>query len=43
MRGNNEQEAIAPAAEHGREVHGMADAEFADENVAVIRSHIKDV
>ena len=43
MQGANEKEAMAAAAEHGRGAHGMTDADFTDENMAVIRSHIKDV
>jgi predicted small metal-binding protein len=43
MRGASDEEAMAAAAEHGRGVHGMTDADFTDENVAIIRSHIKDV
>jgi predicted small metal-binding protein len=43
MHGASDEEAIAAAAEHGRGVHGMTDADFTDENVAIIRTHIKDV
>jgi predicted small metal-binding protein len=43
MRGDNDEAAMAAAAEHGRSVHGMTDADFTDENVAIIRSHLKDV
>jgi predicted small metal-binding protein len=43
MRGTSDEEAMAAAAEHGRGVHGMTDADFTDEKVAIIRSHIKDV
>ena len=43
MQGANEKEATAAAAEHGRGAHGMTDADFTDENVAIIRTHIKDV
>lgn len=43
MQGASDDEAMAAAAEHGRGVHGMSDADFTDENVALIRSHIKDV
>jgi predicted small metal-binding protein len=43
MRGASDEEAMAAAAEHGRSVHGMTDADFTDENVTVIRSHINDV
>jgi predicted small metal-binding protein len=43
MRGEDEEEVMAAAAEHGRTVHGMTDADFTDENVEIIRSHIRDV
>ncbi len=43
MRGEGEEEVMAAAAEHGRTVHGMTDADFTDENVKIIRSHIRDV
>jgi predicted small metal-binding protein len=43
MRGDSDEAAMAAAAEHGRSVHGMTDADFTDENVAIIRSHLKDV
>jgi predicted small metal-binding protein len=43
MRGANDEEAMEAAAEHGRGVHGMTDADFTDENVAIIRTHVKDV
>jgi predicted small metal-binding protein len=43
MRGASDEEAMTAAAEHGRGVHGMTDEDFTDENVATIRSHIKDV
>lgn len=43
MRGEDEKEVMAAAAEHGRTVHGMTDADFTDENVEIIRSHIEDV
>ena len=43
MQGASEDEAMAAAAEHGRGVHGMSDTDFTDENVAIIRAHIKDV
>ena len=42
MRGEDEEKVMAAAAEHGRTVHGMTDADFTDENVQVIRSHIED-
>lgn len=42
MRGENEEEVMAAAAQHGRSVHGMTDADFTDENVGVIRSHIRE-
>ncbi len=42
MRGEDEEKVMAAAAEHGRTVHGMTDADFTDENVQVIRSHIRD-
>ena len=29
---------MAAAAEHGRTVHGMTDADFTDENVEIVRS-----
>ena len=43
MRGEDEEEVMAAAAEHGRTVHDMADADFTDENVEIIRSHIREV
>ena len=43
MRGEDEEEVMAAAAEHGRTVHGMTDADFTDENVEIIRSHIRDM
>jgi predicted small metal-binding protein len=42
MRGASDEDAMAAAAEHGRGVHDMTDADFTDENVATIRSHIMD-
>lgn len=42
MSGESEEEAMAAAAEHGRSVHGMGDADFTDENVQIIRSHMRD-
>ncbi len=42
MRGETEEEIMAAAAQHGREVHGMSDADFTEENIAIIRSHIRD-
>ncbi len=42
MRGEDEEEVMAAAAEHGRTVHGMSDADFTDANVETIRSHIRD-
>lgn len=41
MRGETEEEVMAKAAEHGREVHGMTDEDFSDENVEKIREHIR--
>jgi predicted small metal-binding protein len=43
MRGEDEEEVMAAAAEHGRTVHGMTDADFTDENVEILRSHIRDI
>ena len=43
MRGETEDEVMAAAAEHGRSVHGMTDADFTDDNVGIVRSHIKNV
>lgn len=43
MNGEGEEAALAAAAEHGRSVHGMSDADFTDENVRIIRSHMRDV
>ncbi len=43
MQGASDEEAMAAAATHGRGVHGMTDSDFTDENVAIIRTHIKDV
>ena len=42
MRGENEDEVMAAAAEHGRTVHGMTDEDFTDENVEIIRSRIRE-
>ena len=42
MRGASDEEAKAAAAEHGRGVHGVTDADFTDENVTINRTHIKD-
>ncbi len=42
MRGEDEEEVMAAAAEHGRIAHGMTDADFTEENVQIIRSHIRD-
>ena len=42
MCGESEDEVMAAAAEHGRTVHGMTDADFTEENVGIVRSHIKD-
>jgi predicted small metal-binding protein len=36
MQGASDEEVMAPAAEHGRGVHSMSDADFTDENVAII-------
>ena len=41
MRGQTEEEVMAEAADHGREVHGMTDDDFPDENVEKIREHIR--
>lgn len=43
MRGEDEEEVMAAAAEHGRTAHAMSEKDFTDENVEIIRSHIKDV
>jgi predicted small metal-binding protein len=43
MRGEDQAEVMVAAAEHGRTVHGMTNADFTDENVEIIRSHIRDV
>jgi predicted small metal-binding protein len=43
MHGDSDEEVMAAAAEHGRTVHGMTVADFTDENVELIRSHIRDV
>ena len=42
MRGEDEEEVMAAAAEHGRIAHGMTDADFTEENLQIIRSHIRD-
>ena len=42
MEGETDEEVMAAAAAHGREVHGMTDADFTDENVETIRSHIRE-
>ena len=42
MQGETDDEVMAAAAEHGRTVHGMTDADFTDENVQAIRSRIRD-
>lgn len=43
MRGEDEEEVMAAAAKHGREVHSMTDADFTDENIEKIRSHFREV
>jgi predicted small metal-binding protein len=43
MRGEAEEEVMTAAAKHGREVHGMTDADFTDENIEKIRAHIREV
>jgi predicted small metal-binding protein len=43
MRGETEEEVLAGAAKHGKDVHGMTDADFTDENVTKIREHVRDV
>lgn len=42
MRGESEEEVMAAAAQHGREVHGMTDADFTNERVEIIRSTIRE-
>ena len=41
IRGETEEEVVAKSAEHAREVHGMTDDDFTDENVEKIREHIR--
>ena len=43
MQGETEEEVMAAAAKHGKESHGMTDADFTDENVEAIRAHILEV
>jgi predicted small metal-binding protein len=43
MRGEDDEEVMARAAEHGREVHGMTDADFTDETLERVRQQIRDV
>ena len=43
IRGETDEEVMAKAAEHGREVHGMTDADFTDENIEKIRQQIATV
>lgn len=43
MRGETEEQVMAAAAKHGREVHGMTDADFTAENVEKIRENIREV
>ena len=43
MQEETEEEVMAVAAQHGREIHGMTDADFTPENVEIIRSHIREV
>ena len=43
MRGETEDEAMAEAARHGREEHGMSDADFTDDVVQRVRAAIRDV
>ena len=43
VRGASDQEAVAAATEDERGRHGMTEADFTYENVAIIGSHIKDV
>ena len=41
MRGEDDEQVMSAAAEHGRNAHGMTEADFTDENVNKIRSHIR--
>lgn len=41
VRGEDDDQVLAAAAEHGRSAHGMTDADFTDDNVTTIRSHIR--
>jgi predicted small metal-binding protein len=43
MQGETEEEVMAAATKHGKEVHGMTDADFTPEAVEQVRSHIRDV
>ncbi len=43
MQGEAEEEVMAAGAKHGREVHGMTDTDFTDENIEKIRAHIREV
>jgi predicted small metal-binding protein len=42
MRGQSEEEVMAEAMRHGKEAHGMTDADFTPEVVAQVRSNIKE-
>lgn len=43
MQGETEEEVMAAASQHGREVHGMTDDDFTEESVEIIRSHVREV
>lgn len=40
MRGEDDEQVMSAAAEHGRSAHGMTEADFTDENMNKVRSHI---
>jgi predicted small metal-binding protein len=43
MRGETDDEVMAEATRHGKEVHGMTDADFTPEAVEQVRSQIREV
>jgi predicted small metal-binding protein len=43
MQGETEDEILAKAADHGKQVHGMTDADFDPATIEKVRSAIHDV
>ena len=42
IRGETEEEVLQKAAAHGKEIHGMTDADLDESAVAQVRAHIRD-